>query len=822
MANSLFSSPNFIATDHNFPMSSNDSLDYVVSKQSLITLLNNTAAQIHYPMTIYQWDTNLPRIDSTLSTINLRPSCENFRRAAGTSHCEKCDKEYSNLFQGLTDIDLVVNIMERIRAFDFPKTINDYYESSYPKFITVNENYGYLEYNCPIMGYRELIFPIIFEHKIIGVVFIGQIRLNEPQNEKTIEEAIQHGFFNRSSQLFDKYIKLAKIDGNFLTQADIVNELIARQSKDRNMLKNYLELPDELIGFDLPDFLSCCEYKQLVEKILGVISDLQNQIKDNMKKKRESFIRLAIDESCKYFFSENDHNDLDAEESIPSQILGAFWDVVQKSMKITLARFDLHYIALFGINTIDVVETNRLNLVAFVPQNRDNPPLIDFQVAFDTYFDILKLDKHRMKQAISSLEYPELFNALSTQGKLFQKEHKLLLLFPVADKMQYSTAMLVSYSNETEFEYKEILDDLKTNLITGGTAIFSTLVSLLSRLSEASTNRMLRIYRHEISHVTMGLQHIHDYRLRNVDYIRKLTDEKLASIKMDYGSALAQLRGLGNNVQVLFGASHELMNTETDDVKIFKELIYKWRELYSKQIKGKILSFLTPRVFLSDEKRAPYVVDILLLDQIIYNLVDNAIKYSYWGTNVHIDCARPESTHDSRILSITSFGIEMENNDNPFKLFSRGLRSDDPVAGGAGIGLYIVKEMARQLGGSIQHQSIQISPLNIPLLDVYINRQMRQQKDSNILVLAKKELQRLLNTKYIDDQLMTIEKLRCINSLFEDTVSRKPTFYRGRDNDFEKSIRYYDNRHLYDRLPEKRIIAQICKPTFKTTFEVSI
>ena len=94
-----------------------------------------------------------------------------------------------------------------------------------------------------------------------------------------------------------------------------------------------------------------------------------------------------------------------------------------------------------------------------------------------------------------------------------------------------------------------------------------------------------------------------------------------------------------------------------------------------------------------------------LLQSIVYNLCDNAIKYNrqYGGVTV-----TGENQADYVILSVadTGIGIPSEHQERIFERFYRVDKSRSKELGGTGLGLSIVKHAARLHGANIELQSV--------------------------------------------------------------------------------------------------------------------
>jgi two-component system phosphate regulon sensor histidine kinase PhoR len=93
-----------------------------------------------------------------------------------------------------------------------------------------------------------------------------------------------------------------------------------------------------------------------------------------------------------------------------------------------------------------------------------------------------------------------------------------------------------------------------------------------------------------------------------------------------------------------------------------------------------------------------------LIEEMIYNLCDNAIKYNYQNGRVDINVRR---TPDHVILTIADngFGIPREHQKRVFERFYRIDKSHSRQTGGTGLGLSIVKHSAEYHNAKIQLSS---------------------------------------------------------------------------------------------------------------------
>lgn len=105
-----------------------------------------------------------------------------------------------------------------------------------------------------------------------------------------------------------------------------------------------------------------------------------------------------------------------------------------------------------------------------------------------------------------------------------------------------------------------------------------------------------------------------------------------------------------------------------------------------------------------DLQEAVIDIDEQSLKHIIINLIDNAIKYSRTNGNIDINCYKD---NDHAIIKVSDDGIGIEKSDI-YKIFDPFYRVDkhrSREAGGAGLGLSLVKKLVEKQGGEIKVES---------------------------------------------------------------------------------------------------------------------
>lgn len=103
---------------------------------------------------------------------------------------------------------------------------------------------------------------------------------------------------------------------------------------------------------------------------------------------------------------------------------------------------------------------------------------------------------------------------------------------------------------------------------------------------------------------------------------------------------------------------------------------------------------------------APVVIDgdALRLEQVVRNLVSNAVKYSPPGGTIML-ALKASPTHALLSVSDQGMGIAPDELPHVFESYYRGGSADVRSIGGIGVGLFVVQEIVRHHDGTIQAQS---------------------------------------------------------------------------------------------------------------------
>ena len=140
------------------------------------------------------------------------------------------------------------------------------------------------------------------------------------------------------------------------------------------------------------------------------------------------------------------------------------------------------------------------------------------------------------------------------------------------------------------------------------------------------------------------------------------------------------------------------LNVEKIDVN---EILETVKNTFSLQLKGKPVQVILEPLVNNDE----YVLgDRVLLNQVLFNIVGNAVKFTEEGTiklTAETIDHNPDTTTIQFTIEDTGIGISKENQKRIFKRFKQADNQTSVKYGGTGLGLAITRKIIEFLGGEI-------------------------------------------------------------------------------------------------------------------------
>jgi len=194
------------------------------------------------------------------------------------------------------------------------------------------------------------------------------------------------------------------------------------------------------------------------------------------------------------------------------------------------------------------------------------------------------------------------------------------------------------------------------------------------------------------------------------------------------------------------------MELEVLDVSV-KEISDSMHDLFSEVAKQKNIAF----IILDSEAPVVIKTDKMRLEQILKNLISNAIKFTSEGT-VTLEIKKDESNEKLLTFSVKDTGIGIPREKQPliFEAFQQADGSTKRKYGGTGLGLSISRELSKLLNGEITLKSnpgegseftLRI-PQSISSLVVFEEKNNRIEGKSDAIATKEEEFH---NRQYISD-----------------------------------------------------------------------
>ena len=142
--------------------------------------------------------------------------------------------------------------------------------------------------------------------------------------------------------------------------------------------------------------------------------------------------------------------------------------------------------------------------------------------------------------------------------------------------------------------------------------------------------------------------------------------------------------------------SSERMTLETVDMTALTEQTVHLLKAAADRRKQQLTTRLAPGVKMTGDR--------IKLNQILYNLIDNAMKYTPDGGRIRVSLTEEGDTLVWRVQD-NGIGIPAADREHIFERFYRVDKARSRETGGTGLGLSIVKQMVGMHGGTIQVES---------------------------------------------------------------------------------------------------------------------
>lgn len=152
----------------------------------------------------------------------------------------------------------------------------------------------------------------------------------------------------------------------------------------------------------------------------------------------------------------------------------------------------------------------------------------------------------------------------------------------------------------------------------------------------------------------------------------------------------------------------------------YEEFLFKWQKIYYKVVEENNLQFESPHVVLNDLSRPRMKGDPMMIEQAVYNLTNNAMKYAIQGTKVSLDC-RLNTDKTRYEIIVKNIGMSFKSPEEVNTIFEYGKRGSNNEKEGSGLGLYLTRQIALGHKGDAECKMKELSKYNWSLIRLYID-----------------------------------------------------------------------------------------------------
>ncbi|QIG88780.1 response regulator [Chryseobacterium sp. POL2] len=228
-----------------------------------------------------------------------------------------------------------------------------------------------------------------------------------------------------------------------------------------------------------------------------------------------------------------------------------------------------------------------------------------------------------------------------------------------------------------------------------------------------------------------------------------LNEDQIESAKVILSSGSSLLTLID---EILDLAKIESGKMSLDYQKVFiQDVVKDLQKLFNPLMQEKNIDFI---INIDPELQTSIETDRLRLDQVLRNLMSNALKFTAQG-NIRLNIRKDPAQQDFVIFSVkdTGIGIPEDKQRIIFEAFQQADGSTRRKFGGTGLGLSISREIAKLLGGELLLQSkvnegsefSLVIPISSNLKTEYVNR------DQDLIETIQEDIQEIKEIIAYDD-----------------------------------------------------------------------
>ena len=576
------------------------------------------------------------------------------------------------------------------------------------------ENRSYVSYRCIYSGLMEYSFPIIHAGKIIAVLMHGQCAPPLLKNEEMFKKCREH-------------------------DPELNKRINDKEEKDKNETNEKMRL----FGFPAGHKPN----EEQLNHVSKLIKTLEERIDNEVKAKSRDYVSgkfFGIERSFRNISRWKANTDInlgDKLEDLRNEIknldqkIKKYEWLLNISLRSIISRFNLYtekdFIRIYALESSIANRVNPIkdtfNLIGDSTYHTSlNNPLPDNRKYKKVVFNKIKeRDKTLNKEELLEPRNPEPYFPERYWDKLDgfdSKKDDIRVEFSFSSQVLYLIWERYNNWNTNSEQYKEYNDYL--NLLNH--TLLEPYIILEGMKLEKDLENSMRISSHESAQIIPDVIETINNIPKTLDALEEETYSGPKEIMIpankiiDASRRLLLLNNLSRRLSFIFkGKKPDLEKTD------FHRIIYAPKSLY--QRRARLRNRQQINVSSPDELDLyDLITNYDNLSHILFNLIDNAIKYGLRGSNIQIKALLHYITKetdnnlslqikDKVTISVISYGAKIEDVDRE-NMFGLYYRSTQAKGEGMGIGLFLVKKLCKLLGYGIECiPSVLIADYHLPV-----------------------------------------------------------------------------------------------------------
>ncbi len=551
----------------------------------------------------------------------------------------------------------------------------------------IKKSRDYLQYTCDTTHYTELAVPVMLEGRTVGVLIFGQMLRKE-----NVEN---HDRFSK------EFSKKFKNDDSFL--------------KDKDRFDNTV--------YDSKEF------DKKIDECIHAVEKLEKKLINLLEVYRKWYI---------------DEISYELLEKFPKTDAIAIPDGNLVSTEMIVEKYQKFKHALWKLADSLCRKMSISQMICFVPdilQNAINSPDYLYEINIDETESLseLKLDFKKFNKlfaegkdkVVDQEQIKEIVLNLNANNSESDSLSYVLYVTSGESKGVMPIAVLFGYSQKQVREIKEteFIEELDSLIKKIKDPVYVTASSIINKYMELEQRRFIQVMRHELGQSYAGYVTLMDrFEKELYSSIKDLESssnniyvfksaERAYSVSEKY---IKNSRTFAHTVMLRVNSSRYSGGVQTPKKVTFYpygEFLFKWKYIFSEVQKSKCLKFKMPIGELSSASNSYPLMyaDPDMIEQVVYNLTNNAMKYSHFGSSITLNCYADKNKY---ILEVVNYGSPLLEEEKKL-IFNYGYSGKNHHDKGSGLGLYISREIARRHGGELTVEQEFISDFNVPLLQLY-------------------------------------------------------------------------------------------------------